>query len=173
MKRYTLFIVAFVAAFSLIAGPAFSAVYVTPKLDLGYGLSDWHQEGADINPMLGGGVIVGFNLMPALSLEGSIAYQYWFTEDDSYTYSHVPFMIGARIGLGMFGLVGGLGGVYRSIDTDIFDYTETVFGFYLGVDVVISNVMIRAQYVYAGEGDDYTGAESSAIELSIGYKFGV
>jgi len=167
MKRYTLFIVAFVAAFSLIAGPAFSAAYVTPKIDLGFGISEFHTDG-DVNPGIGGGLILGFNVAGSISLEGQAAFQYWFFDVEDAAFYFVPFTVGLRFGLGeSFGLIGGLGGCWRQLDTDVGSADDTDFTFYLGAEILFSQLSLRIKYVYISE--DFWN-DSSSIQASIGYR---
>ncbi len=170
MKRTALFAAAAALVFTMAAKPASAGFFWAPKAQIAYGFSDMHTDG-DVNPAIGGGVILGFGVMDMIAVEANAGAMYWFTESSDFTYMYFPLHVGAKISfMPLLGIVGGLGftTVYSKVEFlgNTTSSTDSYFSFYIGVEISLAGLFIRPQIYYVSSDN----ASTSAM-LEIGYRF--
>lgn len=166
MKKSALFLIATAIVFTIAVKPASAGFYIAPKAQVAYGFTDMHTDG-DINPGLGGGVILGFGVMNMIAVEANAAAVYWFTESSDVTYLYFPIHVGAKVSfMPLLGFVGGIGFTTMYSKVLSVSNTDSYFSLYAGIEISLAGLFIRPQLYYVA-----SDKASVSGMLEVGYRF--
>lgn len=175
-KLLTLFAMIFIfASTSLYAQSGF---YIAPKAQLSYGFGDAHDIGGlTVNPGIGGGILLGYNINQQFSIEFSGSYEYWFTDVDNSPYDYTTTMIPILAGINYsvnntVGIIAGIGVTFWEFKVEYAGISasedDSDFSLYIGAEVRIAeSVLLRPQLFYVNFEDD----PSYQIKLEVAYRF--
>ena len=177
-KLLTLFAMIFIfASTSLYAQSGF---YLAPKAQLAYGFGKSHDDSDNddfkMNPGIGGGIIVGYNINQQIAVELNGSYEYWFADDDTpldYTTTMIPLLAGINYSVNdTIGIIAGIGVTLWDFEVKYggISYSDdgSEFSLYAGVELrVVESILIRPQLFYVNFDND----PSYQIKLEVAYRF--
>ena len=142
--------------------------HITPKVQSAYGWSGPHDDGANANPGIGAGVILGLGIYRDVIIEANAAYEYWFTNEYEDGIEDRLIMIPVLFGFNApvtnhIGVISGMGLTFWDHGNE--DGKEV--SFYVGAEIRYRNFSVRPKLFHLYHHD----GSLTQVKLAAGYRF--
>lgn len=142
--------------------------HITPKIQAAYGWGGPHDDGANANPGIGAGVILGLGIYRDVIVEANAAYEYWFTDEyedgGEDRLNMIPLLFGFNAPVTQrIGIISGMGITFWNTNED--DGSE--FSIYIGAEIKHGNFVVRPKVFQLFHYE----TTLTQVKLEAGYRF--